>query len=224
MDYLRRLHPAHADRSSAARLDAPAAIAAATPVLPSAACEAAAIASPTTAVEARAARPDPAPAQTTQRPPSEPSLRAAPLTEVAAPRAVPNDRSAATPTARAPISAARLPVPPLLPPARATPPSVDARPVAATPLLHADARPSPAARRAEPSPVAVALQPLRPDAVRERAPADEPAPIIHVTIDRIDVRLPSTAAMPPAPGRRRAAPTVGALGDYLRGHPPEGRS
>ena len=74
--------------------------------------------------------------------------------------------------------------------------------------------------------MAVTLQPLRLEAVRERGPvaADEPAPIIHVTIDRIDVRLPSTTTTPPAAGRRRAAPTVGALGDYLRGRATEGSS
>lgn len=118
---------------------------------------------------------------------------------------------------------------PALPP-RTLPPLIDAvvpAPLnAAPPLRRADARSSPAARRPEPSAVAVALQPLRAEAVRERdrGAADEPAPVIHVTIDRIDVRLPSTAATPPAPARRRAAPTVAALGDYLRGRAPEDRA
>lgn len=225
MDYLRRLNPAHADCSSAARLDAPAAMMA-MPVLPSAAFEEVVAPLSTNPAVARAAKPGPAPVRTIQRPPSEPSLRAAPLTDVATPRAVPSDRPATAPTALAPIGIARLPVPPSLQPARATPPSVDAEPAVVTPLLYAEAGPSPAARRPESSVVAVLPQPLRPEAVRERerAAADEPAPIIHVTIDRIDVRLPSAAATPPALSRRRAAPAVGALGDYLRGRPPEGRS
>jgi hypothetical protein len=72
------------------------------------------------------------------------------------------------------------------------------------------------------------LAPLRVATVLQanasRDGAAEPAPIVHVTIDRIDVRLPSTPAAPTAPARRRLASAVGGLGDYLRGRPSEGHS
>jgi hypothetical protein len=64
-----------------------------------------------------------------------------------------------------------------------------------------------------------ATLPLRPEAVREAARPAVPAPVVHVTIDRIDVRLPSA----PAPAGRaaprpRPSSAQPALGDYLRGH------
>lgn len=57
----------------------------------------------------------------------------------------------------------------------------------------------------------------------ERERTAEPAPIVHVTIDRIDVRLPSAPVAATPPARRRPASTVGGLGDYLRGRTPEDR-
>jgi hypothetical protein len=52
-------------------------------------------------------------------------------------------------------------------------------------------------------------------AARNSQPAEQ-RPIIHVTIDRIDVRAPAAPARPaPAPRARTATPTV-SLGDYLR--------
>ena len=61
--------------------------------------------------------------------------------------------------------------------------------------------------------------PLRIEAIAERQPraAGEP-PIVHVTIDRIDVRLPTADATPAARERRPRAPSgVASLSDYLRG-------
>lgn len=57
----------------------------------------------------------------------------------------------------------------------------------------------------------------------ERERTAEPAPIVHLTIDRIDVRLPSAPVAATPPARRRAASAVGGLGDYLRGRAPEDR-
>lgn len=227
MDYLRRLHPAHADHGSAARLDAPLALAATVALSPTTF----EVPAPSPTEAARATVPDAAPLRASQRPLTEISPRAAPPVEIATSLATslaaPHRSPVATPSQ--PMRLTRSALPPSMVPARATPPSIDAtaqpaQPAEAPPLTRAEPRSSPAARRPEPSAVAVALQPLRAEAVRERdrGAADEPAPIIHVTIDRIDVRLPSTAATPPAPGRRRAAPTVGALGDYLRGRATEG--
>jgi hypothetical protein len=62
-------------------------------------------------------------------------------------------------------------------------------------------------------------RPLRADALSERRPrpASEP-PIVHVTIDRIDVRLPAVDAAPsPRERRPRAASAVRPLSEYLRG-------
>ena len=227
MDYLRRLHPAHAAhaaRGSAARLDAPTAMAA-TAALPRATFDEPA---PPPADAARSQSPNAVSLGASQSPLTEPSPRAAPLAEAAASRAAPHHPSAVTPLP--PMQAVPLALSPSVLPARAAPPSIDALvpqvpSTAASPLMQPDLRPLPSARQREPSAVVVALQPLRPEALRERehAAADEPAPVIHVTIDRIDVRLPSAAATPPAAARRRAAPAVGTLGDYLRGRPPEGR-
>jgi hypothetical protein len=54
-------------------------------------------------------------------------------------------------------------------------------------------------------------------ALAERhAAAAEPRPVVHVTIDRIDVRAPAAPARPAAaPRARNAAPSV-SLADYLR--------
>jgi hypothetical protein len=224
MDYLRRLHPSHADRSSAARLDAPVTMAA-TVALPSATVEALAL----PPGEVRATVPDVAPLAASQPPLTGPSPRAAPLAEITASRAVSRRPPAAPATPSQPMQLTRSALPLSVMAARATPSSIDAtaqpaQPAAAPLLMRAESPSSPAARRHEPSAVALALQPLRPEAVREReqATAAEPPPIIHVTIDRIDVRLPSTPAASTAQSRRRPASAVGGLGDYLRGRPPGG--
>jgi hypothetical protein len=80
--------------------------------------------------------------------------------------------------------------------------------------------------RAEPLPLvptpshAVPDRPLRADALAERRPraASEP-PVVHVTIDRIDVRLPAAVDASPSPRERRprAASAVAPLSEYLRG-------
>ncbi|MBZ9935655.1 hypothetical protein LB518_05090 [Mesorhizobium sp. BR1-1-16] len=58
--------------------------------------------------------------------------------------------------------------------------------------------------------------PLTAATVANRAPAQrEPRPIVHVTIDRIDIRAPRDAAKAePAPKRARAEPQI-SLADYL---------
>lgn len=91
------------------------------------------------------------------------------------------------------------------------------------------AGPAPASRAAPPSttarpaPVALTISPLRAQTLRDAAHAVAPAPppVLHVTIDRIDVRLPPAPPAPPRPSSRpRPASGVPALGDYLR--PPNG--
>ncbi|HWJ72310.1 MAG TPA: hypothetical protein VNX29_04010 [Kaistia sp.] len=58
--------------------------------------------------------------------------------------------------------------------------------------------------------------PLTAATVASRAPAQrEPRPIVHVTIDRIDIRAPrDTVKTEPAPKRARAEPQI-SLADYL---------
>jgi hypothetical protein len=103
-----------------------------------------------------------------------------------------------------------------LPPASvaADPPT----PVAAHPPLR-DATPRAASPRPAPPSSGSAEAPLRIDLLRDRVAEGkpvEPAPIVHVTIDRIDVRLPPAPAAV-APARRpRPASTVAPLADYLR--------
>jgi len=48
-----------------------------------------------------------------------------------------------------------------------------------------------------------------------RAPVQQQPTVVHVTIDRIDVRAPATAPSPPAAKPRADISTI-ALSDYLR--------
>jgi hypothetical protein len=82
-------------------------------------------------------------------------------------------------------------------------------PVASTRPIPATARPT-----ITPPPA----RPLSPQAVTARTGAREPPrPVIHVTIDRIDVRAPATPARAPTPTQPRAASPSVSLADYLRG-------
>ena len=75
---------------------------------------------------------------------------------------------------------------------------------------------------APPMPGSPISAPLTEAAVAGRAKAAQ-APVVHVTIDRIDVRVPA-AAPPTAPERRaRAQPSV-SLADYLAGGARGGRA
>jgi hypothetical protein len=111
--------------------------------------------------------------------------------------AQPRVRPPVNPSAEVPTSA-----PPRVPPLRPAPPADSpARPHATSP--------APAA------PVAVALRPLvAPPEKPPLLPADVPAPVIEVTIGRIEVRAERLAA--PAAATRRPAPVVMSLDDYLR--------
>jgi hypothetical protein len=60
--------------------------------------------------------------------------------------------------------------------------------------------------------------PLTARALAMKAPAAaDQRPVVHVTIDRIDVRAPAEAAAPKPPSRPRATTSV-SLNDYLRGY------
>ena len=71
----------------------------------------------------------------------------------------------------------------------------------------------------------VAPPPLSDVAVASRVRARDQggAPVVHVTIDRIDVRAPAAATPRPARQRERAEPAV-SLAEYLRGAEPAGRA
>jgi hypothetical protein len=82
-----------------------------------------------------------------------------------------------------------------------------------------EARPKRPVARRQPLPqTAMVSAPLSAAAVAERkATQTNPRPVIHVTIDRIEVRAPATTRPAARPGRtRETAPTV-SLKDYLRG-------
>jgi hypothetical protein len=82
---------------------------------------------------------------------------------------------------------------------------------APTPAPHL-ATAAPAAKRS-----ANRAMPLSEAALAGRTPAArELAPVIHVTIDRIDVRAPAPSQAPPAQRKARTEPVV-SLSDYLRG-------
>jgi hypothetical protein len=89
-----------------------------------------------------------------------------------------------------------------------------------------DAVPAPmqSARSEHAAPARAVIAPLSEAAAAGRSRTEEArAPIVHVTIDRIDVRVP--AAAPPASHERRARtqPSV-SLADYLGGNPRGGRT
>jgi hypothetical protein len=84
----------------------------------------------------------------------------------------------------------------------------------------APAAPSPHRKSAwAATPRAATLDPaIRIETLREHARDAQPSPtVVHVTIDRIDVRLPPTAPAPATPRRQRPSSNVAPLGAYLRG-------
>lgn len=155
-------------------------------------------------------------------------------------------REAATETRGVPAEVSAVPTgaPRDLPRAvRASPPEFVQRPKAnndaaspSPPLMSAPAEHAPTAERREPLPPALerivhsrtfvelakpALEvrpPLREATIAERSTAsnDRPATIVEVTIDRVDVHVPSPiASSGPKPTPKPRAPSL-ALGDYLR--------
>jgi hypothetical protein len=98
-------------------------------------------------------------------------------------------------------------------------------PAAAIQPAEAGGHPAPAAAlaRLEDAAPAAVLSPLSDAAVasRPRAPRDE-RPVIHVTIDRLEVRAPATPKA--AVERRKSRPLPSqSLADYLRGGAGGGR-
>lgn len=234
MDFLRRLHPRHAEAPGAVRPDLGAWRAAGLP-RQGVACEdigttdgppapgddgrsSMVAAAPTFAAavplqaEAPVAkhprRADAAAAAQTAHGPPQPT---GPDVIAVAPR----DR----PTPSASPAPPPAPPPALRPdPARTPAPAVvsvpPARPAAAAwPAAPARAAAAPAAGVAPlwpARPLRAEVQPLRPAAAEPAAPT-----VVQVTIDRIDLRLPPERAAAAAPRRARPAPAV-ALADYLR--------
>ena len=246
MDFLRRLHPSMAARPEAARLARPAAgLWAAQPHVPGngtnstdqrPAPEASPLRSddlrhPETAGSTPAMRgpatdvASPAalngrPGKTAETERSEPGT-----TTPSRPREVPARALGAAVADGGLVKADLPPAPPQRPP-RATrpdePPALNARQsesdlVDATPAAaHAPVQPPvpPLVKGLRSTP-----PPLRAETVRDATRAVGPAapPVVRVTIDRIDVRLPPAAApASPAAARTRPASAQPALGDYLR--------
>ncbi len=96
-------------------------------------------------------------------------------------------------------------------PARQIPPLL-----APAATLHAAASPDPSAWLAPLSAATLAQRSERGRQEPSRHAPAEPRPVIHVTIDRIDVRAPATPAAQPVARSRPKTPTV-SLGDYLQG-------
>lgn len=221
MDYLRRLHPRQAGRADAAvpdlgawRLagmppggDASLDAASRPSLLPPAATEPAfSLANTALAVEplARAG----ATVREVHAPPR--AAAAAGLAAIETSHATPAATAHATAAAAKPTDR-RGAAAPLLPP--------QAPHSATSPRLAVDAK----AARALPQPSSpnTAVPPLRGDAralaARDHAADMAVPPVVHVSIDRIDVRIPAAPAPTAAARRPRAESSVGALTDYLRG-------
>lgn len=80
-----------------------------------------------------------------------------------------------------------------------------------------------------PSPPRVAVSSSASAPLSTRALAARPSPtvgqrpVVHVTIDRVEVYAPAAPAAPPPPSRSRTRPASVSLNDYLRGHDRERR-
>jgi len=223
MDYLRRLHPRQAGPADAAVPDLGAWRLAGMPLGGDASLDAASRASllPPAATE-------PAVSPTnTALPVGPPALAGASVREAHAPpraataaglAAIATDHATPAAAARATGAAAK----PMDRRGAATavlPPQASAPDSTTSPRLAADAKASPALP--QPSPPGTARPPLRGDA-RALATGDHAAdtavpPVVHVSIDRIDVRIPAAPAPAAAARRPRTDSSVGTLADYLRG-------
>lgn len=221
LPFLQRLAPAAQGGLHAARAALPARFAPA---------EGSGMQGPALSTAASAAMPT---ARATADPPAAPAPRA-PLHHAAAPAPAPRHAVAATEPARQPTLAANP-----LPQARARTPraawTAETRPLAGPPPRAGNLQASPAApvwpiprptgSSAEPVGVqprgatallAAARPPLSPETVARRAgPRAAEAPVVHVTIDRLDVRLPAAAPPPVRPAAPRGPATL-PLADYLR--------
>jgi hypothetical protein len=226
MDFLRRLHPGHADSAAAARLDraprwatsgeAPQAAVVATPFVAPA---------PNDVRAARSHTDVTAPLRSAgtelQRPARPLPVAAAAAVAVAAPQRsnpAPSqlpDRPVASHDGK-PIAGQRA--------LSAAPGRVGAAPLGAALFEHPRAvrETAPSTTPAEPlarnRPTREPPAPLRAQALQQAARAQraDAAPVVHVTIDRIDVRVPAPASAPAPTRKPRAASTAAPLGDYLR--------
>lgn len=224
MDFLRRLHPRHAARADAAVPDLGAWRVAA---LPLASVGQAAVATGPVPSELPVASPrSPADADAANR--SRPVADMAPLRPVA--RQASSPAPSNTPDSVRPAPAdARVSTRPARVPARRTQAAVTDDPyeaprlrspaaTVAAPVVTAS-RPAP--KSSPPSPQAPLTSVLSAGTRALQWLADRPAaaperPVVHVSIDRIDVRIPPAPAV--TPRKPRAVSNVGTLSEYLRGH------
>lgn len=217
MDFLRRLHPGHADSPAAARLErAPrwAMGREAGRQAQAAPLAARAPAEETHTTPADACLPQPAVTEVARTHTTAPAA----IVVVAPPRSHPVHLLAADPRTPKPVAspagprAAQTVEPLQAAPDPSRPPAYELpRPGRETAVAAGQPKPGVAVRPAPAAPLRTqtlqqAQRPAKPDA----------APVVHVTIDRIDVRVPAPAD-PSAPARKpRPTSTVAPLADYLR--------
>lgn len=221
MDFLRRLYPGHADSPAAARLERAPRWATAGRHAPIAPLYALPAADPVHASPADAGM---APPAMPQSGPTEPErTRAEAAAKLVAtpphlhemrlpspdPRAPKNLASPAGPRAAQPVRPVQAAADPSRPPAFQQP-----RPGRETAAVAGQTKPIGAVRPA-PGPTA----PLRAQTLQQapRPAKPDAAPVVHVTIDRIDVRLPAPANASAPASKARPASAVAPLADYLRG-------
>jgi hypothetical protein len=106
--------------------------------------------------------------------------------------------------------------------ARSAPAAIPSPAIGADTTLHDRERPHPAASTSNPTLATDAPMSSRALAART-TPRTEQAPIINVTIDRIDVRAPAAPERAKASTRSRSSTPNLSLNDYLRGREPERR-
>jgi hypothetical protein len=156
----------------------------------------------------------------TEAAPEEPALRSGDVGGPLPPSAPPPSARGLTPTTTRPemrhqVAGRTVPAADTLRrrPQRASMPAVERAAPTASSADAPDPYQADVPRAAAPRPAA----PLSTAAIEMRiAPARAPQPVIHVTIDRLEVRAPAGVERTPAPAKRRAASPTVSLADYLR--------
>jgi hypothetical protein len=153
-------------------------------------------------------------------------LRRAPSGDSAGPGPASTEAAAVLVTS---TSRPATPAPRMFTPTAPDIPTAPRRPAATLTSLEPSPPPGPTVRPVLPTAPAPAHRtltaPLSDGAVASRVslPRGDDRPVIHVTIDRIEVRAPSASNPAPAPARVRREPTV-SLAEYLRRNASGGRA